>query len=257
MASRSSNRQAQRRGRVAAQGQGAPAPIDPPPPPPVVRRGGVEESKESEEPNESEEAKQSEESDVENPLDEEVIDAWAGFSLTPGTYQPARLLDYTKKEDYYHYREARKKLQEELYDAGPEGFQQFMKSLGERVNEYGWDRNHGILWMRPGLNQNPLNILKDYGQITLDRVRDVAELFVTTKTCKAQDDRMLYECISKSLSISAKAKVNQYQDLYVPENRRWGPSPVWDCVPQDSCQRIILGLKRHHWYDPNQALEPQ
>lgn len=135
------------------------------------------------------------------------------FSLTPGLLKPG-VLDYDSKQGISHYNNAIKKLQEELYDGGPDGFFQFLKAIAERANEFGWDVPGGIFWYVPSLNEPPVNILENYGRLNIQKIYMDAQAWMFSQGRMAQDDRMLYECIQNSLTVGAKAKLNVHRRAY-------------------------------------------
>ena len=57
--------------------------------------------------------------------------------------------------------------------------------------------------------------MDDYGTFTMDVIRQHEESYVGTESRKAQDNRMLYECIYHSLSVEGMAKVNIHDEEYV------------------------------------------
>ena len=164
---------------------------------------------------EAEEAEEEKEEDVlleePNPPVAPVV-----FSLTPGQATQG-LLDYNTKAGRSHYGHATSKLEEELYDCSPEGFYQFMKSLGTRAEEYGWsNQDNGVL--RLPLTNDPrseeLNLLEDFGRFSLERVQEYENGLINQQTRRAQEDRMLYECILNSLTVNGKAKLNVFHKDY-------------------------------------------
>ena len=133
----------------------------------------------------------------------------AAFSLTPGEAHTG-VLNYSHKPHWYHWSGAVKKLEEELYDCTPDGFYQFIKSMKERAKSYGWTAANGVLRV-PMTNQQGaevINVLEDYGRISLARLTEFERTYINSPTRRAQDDRMLYECIMNSLSVDGKAKLN-------------------------------------------------
>ena len=79
------------------------------------------------------------------------------FSLTPGLARQGTVLDLSTKQGYYHYTGATDKLEEDLYDCTPDGFYQFIKSLGTRAKSYGWTNPGGIFWVSPTPNAQAHN----------------------------------------------------------------------------------------------------
>ena len=136
-----------------------------------------------------------------------------GFSLTPGLSNVG-VLDYSTKDGRSHYRAATTKLTEDLYDCDPEGFYQFMRTLEKRANEFGWSKPGGLLFISPRPNATPKNLLVDYGQINLERIQQEENAKINLQDRRAQDDRMLFECIMNSLSAVGQAKVNIHKNEY-------------------------------------------
>ena len=139
------------------------------------------------------------------------------FSLTPGLSNTG-VLDYSTKEGKSHYKAATAKISEDLYDCSPEGFYQYLKSLEKRANEFGWSKPGGLLFVSPRPNATPKNLLEDYGQITLERIQQEENAKINQQNRRAQDDRMLFECIMNSLSTVGQAKVNIHEKEYMLGN---------------------------------------
>lgn len=161
-------------------------------------------------------------------------------ALTPG--QAFRgTLDYVgNKAHYYIYKNATAQLEVELYDCTPDTFFQFIKSLEERADEYGWnDDEGGILWM-PDENGEMINLLKNYGSITLERIREHELTYWDDRRRKSQEDRMLYECIMNSLSLVGKTKLNIHYEDY-----KLGPKRI----PSGLC--LLKVLVRESYLDSN------
>lgn len=137
------------------------------------------------------------------------------FSLTPG--QAAQgIINYNTKVGATHYKNAISKLEAELYDCSQEGFYQFIKSLKERADAFGWSRPGGILWVAPDNKQGTakINVLENYGVISLERITEHETTYVNSPTRAAQDDRMFYECMMNSITIEGKAKLNMHEGQY-------------------------------------------
>jgi len=138
-------------------------------------------------------------------------------ALTPGTAIKGTL-KYGIKSHFYIYSGATEKLEEELYDCSPDGFFQFIKSLKERANEFGWTKHpSGIMWVEPKPGEEPINILDHYGSISLERIQQHELTYFDKDEVdrQSQDDRMLYECIMASLSPTGKSKINMHSNEYM------------------------------------------
>ena len=139
------------------------------------------------------------------------------FGLTPGLTANDAPLDYLSKVGYSRFKSGTEKLEEELYDCSPDGFFQFMQSIRTRAEEFGWSAApNGILWVAPDNNPGTqaVNMLDEYGILSLERITEHEQTYLDTQTRRAQDDRMLYECLLNSISIEGKAKVNIYASQY-------------------------------------------
>ena len=151
----------------------------------------------------------------------------AKLSLTPGTGIDGPL-NYQNKVHFYLYKGATSKLEEELYDCTPQLFFQFVKSLQERAKSYGWTSDDGIMMIKP--NDHPssvaVNLLDRYGTVSLERIKAIESAYVNTvydpngsdldmkMYRKAQDSRMIYECLMASLSLEGKSTLNVHSGQY-------------------------------------------
>ena len=136
-----------------------------------------------------------------------------GNDARPGAFTPGLgtkgILRYDEKKSHaYLYKQATAPLEEEKYDCKPEGFFQFHESLKERAVEFGWNDPEGIFWVRPSNSEQPINILENYGSITLKAIKKHELTYWDNGSRKCQDARMLYMCIMNSLSVEGKAKLN-------------------------------------------------
>ena len=142
------------------------------------------------------------------------------FALTPGQLNRSELINYNSKTGIAHWNAATKPLRKEsqLYDCTPDGFHQFMKSIKVRAETYGWSKpNTGFLWFPPDPEKSSreANILDDYGTFSMDVIKEYEKGYVGKQSRKAQDNRMLFECIYHSLSVQGMAKVNIHDDQYM------------------------------------------
>ena len=141
------------------------------------------------------------------------------FALTPGQLNRNELINYNSKTGVAHWKAATAPLRKdsELYDCNPEGFHQFLKSIKVRADAYGWSRPGGFLWFSPDPDRTSKKsyLLDDYGTFSMEVITNHEKTYVGTESRKAQDNRMLYECIYHSLSVEGMAKVNIYDDEYM------------------------------------------
>ena len=135
-------------------------------------------------------------------------------ALTPGQAMTG-VLDYAgNKAHAYLFKNATRKLEEELFDCTPDQFFPFLKNLEVRANAFNWTTNQGIMWVhRHG--GVLINLLEGYGSISLRRVTRHEKTYWDTGSRASQDDRMLFECLMNSLSAAGKAKINVHSEEYM------------------------------------------
>jgi hypothetical protein len=165
------------------------------------------------------------------------------FGLTPGTagYQ---IIDYNSKAGYSKFKAGTSALNEELYDCSPDGFYQFIQDLKSRAEAFGWSRSpDGILWIpaTDDANAERINILEEWGRLSLERVTNHEQTYLFTQTRAAQDDRMLYECILNSVSKTGRAKLNIWYNQYKLAN----PNDAQVILPSGLCLLKVLIRESH------------
>jgi hypothetical protein len=136
------------------------------------------------------------------------------FALTPARVTNA-VLDYNNNNNIATkiYKGAVMPLSPD-FDVDAEGLNVFLAALYSKAKDYGWDT---ILEV-PRDIQNPMNdlvnVLTNYGILTLEHLREFATLYVATPTRVAQDFVMLYECIWNTLSKTGRSKVWVWKDEF-------------------------------------------
>jgi len=148
------------------------------------------------------------------------------FALSPAEAING-VIDFTTKEGCKVYSGATKKLDEELYDCQPEGLYQFLKSVSIRAREYGWEdtQNHtGILHVPRDIEdeRDYDNLLTNYGEVTLEHIREYEKMYINNEGRAAQDTNMLFKCLMASLSKEGKAKILIWEDQYTVDNKMSG-----------------------------------
>jgi len=96
-----------------------------------------------------------------------------------------------------------------------------LEDIAERAANFGW--NITVLDIPNDANDvfsTTKNLLKHYGEISLDHIRKHAKTYVNTQTRAAQDSIQLYSCLWASLSDEGKSKVNVHRsDYHIGEQR--------------------------------------
>ena len=101
--------------------------------------------------------------------------AAAGFALTPAAVQNG-VLDYAMTQSIKLFEAASKPLVIP-FDCMAEGLKVFLMGLNDKAHAYGWIH---IFRIPPDLNEPDelLNLLTEYGQLSLDQVRDHVETYI-------------------------------------------------------------------------------
>ena len=150
----------------------------------------------------------------------EVPQARARFSLTPAL-AGHEILDYTTAAGAKTFEAAIKPLSETRYECTSKGLRNFLEDIAERAANFGW--NITVLDIPNDANDvlgTTKNLLKHYGEISLDHIRKHAKTYVNTQTRAAQDSIQLYSCLWASLSDEGKSKVNVHRsDYHIGEQR--------------------------------------
>ena len=101
--------------------------------------------------------------------------------------------------------------EEELFDLRSENLNILIKLLKERAEQYNWTGPGGIAMVPENLanavGSPQVNIITQYGEKTLDKLRQWEQMYISTQTRVAQDTHMLYRLLMGSLSLGAKRKI--------------------------------------------------
>jgi hypothetical protein len=75
-----------------------------------------------------------------------------------------------------------------------------MKSLKIRAAAFGWSEQERVLWIELRTGASRINLISEYGRITLERIQAVEDGRMNQQPRLAQDNRALYECLNNSLT---------------------------------------------------------
>jgi hypothetical protein len=141
------------------------------------------------------------------------------------------------------YMSSTHKLDEELYDRKPEGLYQFLQSLNNRAQEYGWnDEVGGILHIPEDpldANSDTYYLIDTYGVISSEQTRQFDETYLNLPIDPAQDAYMMFKCLMNSISKEGKTKMNPYLEKPV---HNWN-SIFWKPSAENYNQRKSLRYK--------------
>jgi hypothetical protein len=148
-----------------------------------------------------------------------AADAVAQFSLTPARAIRG-VINYSLSSGIKLYNKATSPLNNDNpFDCTSDKLFPFLKMLADRAKEFGWyDQITGILSIEAE-DSTPAepkyeNLLEQYGQITLERIREHERAYINTHTRRAQDTLQLYMCLMNSLSTEGKSKILIWEKQY-------------------------------------------
>lgn len=136
------------------------------------------------------------------------------FALTPaGAF--GGVIDYTTTEGRKLYYKASSKLNDDPFDCKPDGLFAFLESVHKRATDNAWNDelaqdDSAILIIPTDLDDpdsEPLNLINQYGELSMEHIRAYADEFVFQETRGSQNDYQLYSCLWESLTGDAKSKV--------------------------------------------------
>jgi len=79
-----------------------------------------------------------------------------------------------------------------LHDLSAENLRDFLQLLAQGANSYDWN---DILEIPDDEQEEFIHLLKQYGSITLEQVKEHAETYINTNSRAAQDSQQLANCI--------------------------------------------------------------
>ena len=152
------------------------------------------------------------------------------FALTPALVDLG-VINYTTAEGKKLYSKATQSLYSstvDYYDGKAEKLSAFLFKLKTRSQEYGWLEG-GILEVDVGTVAAPVvvNMLDNYGEISLAQVQAHAGTYVAQQNRAAQDSMMLFQCIMQSLTTECLDNVRNKAAAYTINGIPSGTSLVW------------------------------
>ena len=143
------------------------------------------------------------------------------FSLTPYCIN-RNIIDLASTEGRKLYEKAVSPLDDDKFDCQSDHLRLFLNNLSRRALTFGWDSlNNGILIMR--VRNKTINILRNYGEISLYDIREIEENKISHQTRRTQDSVMLFHCIMNSITSDAKTNITIWESEYMVHNIPSGP----------------------------------
>lgn len=132
------------------------------------------------------------------------------FSLAPGRSRSSEVIDYSTETGRKIYKGATEPLKKD-HDLSAGNLRDFLNLLDQRAMIYDWNDVLEI----PAEEANKFtHLLKQYGSISLKKVRENAASYVNGKSRAAQDSQQLAQCILNSLTVEARNSVTLWDTDY-------------------------------------------
>ena len=132
----------------------------------------------------------------------------------PGVCAQGKYLDFSKKFNSDVYNKGSAVLNPyQHFDCRADDLRIVLKDLAKRARDHGKE----VLDIVSTKNRRNLHfyLLKDDMQVSIDDVRKHAShAYVGQPNRIAQDSQMLYQCLWNSLTVSAKRRINIYDESY-------------------------------------------
>ena len=149
-----------------------------------------------------------------------AVAAVVPFALNPAEALQGIVIDFTTEQgrDFHTKAIAPLEGKKNKFDCDVESLRDFRRMLSVRALIVGWIRPDGVLMVPPDpanpLVGNRANLIDQYGERTIDVIREYELTFVFTQTRLAQDTNMLFHCLWSSLSQAGRDKISLFHNEY-------------------------------------------
>ena len=124
----------------------------------------------------------------------------ARFALTPALVSQ-QYLDYTLTNDIKLYYKSIAPLSTK-FDLSPANMRGFIKAFFDKASDANW-----LMTLRIPIGNEQFDLIKQYGSVSIEQVRQHADTYIGTETRHAQNSNQIYACLAESLTTEAKNKV--------------------------------------------------
>jgi hypothetical protein len=132
------------------------------------------------------------------------------FAYTPGTYgQAATLIDYNTPNGAKIQKAATEKLNV-IHDLDAEHLNDFLEAFRTRGIAQGWFNS----LLSVTQNGIPMNFIDNYGVVTYESTKTMANSYMFQPTRAAQDSHNMFSCLEASLTNDARTTLYAEQDKY-------------------------------------------
>jgi len=129
------------------------------------------------------------------------------FARNPARYSQQQPLNFGLKADVELYNKGMAPLAGDPYDGT--NLRTFLIKVGEKARQYNW---------MPLLTfQNNKTLIKHYGEITLEEVKQAAVAYLAVQDRRSQNSDMMFQCLRESINDETHTKVANTPDDYTFE----------------------------------------
>jgi hypothetical protein len=152
----------------------------------------------------------------------------ASFALTPAMTDVAGLIDYSSKLCQSIYKQGCKKLTSNKgFAMTPVTTVTFVKAFENRSSIMGWNQGPMNIMKFTNSKNAVINIVKSYGQINEATFKAGWDIFcdpvgANYQTRASQNNHMMAQCLKKSLTVAALARLEPYQSQYLFNGIKYG-----------------------------------
>lgn len=144
----------------------------------------------------------------------------ANFGLTPSAAHDG-VLDYTTVAHAKIYSEAIKPV-EPAFDCTAGGLKVFLSRIADKATGYGWTTILEVPQDIAHPDDDLMNILTEYGRISIQQVRDHVQTYLANQSRAAQESMQLYMCLKASLTKEGEAMIMLQADSFTVNNVQSG-----------------------------------
>ena len=145
------------------------------------------------------------------------------FALSPALADPG-IMDFSTSVGQKLYFQGINKLSEKQFECNASGLKTFLTLLKSRSQVMGWE---DILLIPSDISDpytNLVNLLTNYGQISIEQVKQHASTYMHEHNRAAQDTAMMFHCLMNSLTQEGASKIAIWEAEYTQSNLGNGPS---------------------------------
>jgi hypothetical protein len=154
------------------------------------------------------------------------------FADTPQTLGVNDLIDYSTKRGQLIYNQGCKALDDKALTNGfnmiPNETVIFVEAFQRHADAMGWTKGIKQIMTFTNRDGKSIDIIKNYGQIDEATLKTAREQFckageIDSQSCAKQNNTMMSNCLSNSLSMEAKVRLLTYRNNYTFDGVEYAP----------------------------------